>query len=85
MNMWSVERLKLMAAVAVSISFMNLAADIALHSMHARIDWYYGVGYFLAMLGVFRVMFPAIGIPLRYTELPSSRSRDKSNLMPPSG
>ncbi len=73
--MWSIERLKLFAAVAVCISLMNIVADVALAGMHAGIDWYYGVAYFLAMLGVFRVMFPGIGIPERYTELPPRQPR----------
>jgi hypothetical protein len=68
--MWSIERLKLLAVVAVSVSVMNVLADVALAGMHAGIDWYYGVAYFLAMLGVFRVMFPGLGIPRHYTEFP---------------
>jgi hypothetical protein len=68
--MWSIERLKLFGVVLVSISVMNVLADVSLAAMHASIGWYYGVAYFLTMLGVFRVMFPGLGIPRRYTEFP---------------
>ncbi|HEY2535811.1 MAG TPA: hypothetical protein VGI24_02395 [Solirubrobacteraceae bacterium] len=78
--MWSIERLKLFAVVAVSVSVMNILADVSLAAMHAAIGWYYGVAYFLAMLGVFRVMFPGLGIPRRYTEFPPppGQTRDVS-------
>jgi hypothetical protein len=68
--MWSIERLKLFGAMLVCISVMNVLADVSLAAMHAAIDWYYGVAYFLTMLGVLRVMFPGLGIPRRYTEFP---------------
>lgn len=68
--MWSIERLKLLGVVLASISVMNVLADISLAAMHAAIGWYYGVAYFLTILGVFRVMFPGLGIPQRYTEFP---------------
>jgi hypothetical protein len=68
--MWSFERLKLFAAMLICVSVMNVLADVALAYMHAEMGWYYGVAYFLAMLCVFRVMFPGIGIPRRYNEIP---------------
>jgi hypothetical protein len=81
--MWSVERLKLFAVVAVCVSLMNVAADVALAGMHAGIGWYYGVAYFLTMLGVFRVMFPSIGIPQRYTEFPPHTPGQTPDVNPP--
>ena len=68
--MWSIERLKLFAATLVCVSVMNVLADVVLAFLRAGMDWYYGIAYFLAMLCVFRVMFPGLGIPRRYTELP---------------
>jgi hypothetical protein len=68
--MWSIERLKLFGVMLVCVSVMNVLADVALAYLHAGMVWYYGVAYFLAMLCVFRVMFPGIGIPERYTEFP---------------
>ncbi len=78
--MWSIERLKLFGVMIVCVSVMNVLADVSLAAMHAGIDWYYGVAYFLAMLCVFRVMFPGLGIPRRYTEFPPppGQTRDVS-------
>ncbi len=77
------ERLKLFAVVAACVSVMNVLADVSLAAMHAGIGWYYGVAYFLAMLCVFRVMFPGLGIPERYTELPPRPQKRASNVSPP--
>lgn len=82
--MWSIERLKLFAAVLVCISVMNVVADLSLAVMHAGIDWYYGVAYLLGMLGVFRVMFPGLGMPARYTEFPPKPPQQTSDVSPPS-
>lgn len=81
--MWSVERLKLFVVVMIGVSLMNVLADVSLAAMHASIDWYYGVAYFLAMLGVFRVMFPGLGIPRRYTEMPPRSPIRTSRINPP--
>jgi hypothetical protein len=81
--MWSIERLKLLAAVAVCIGLMNILADISLAAMHAGIDWYYGVGYFLAVLGVVKVMLPGLGIPARYSELPPKPPGKSADVSPP--
>jgi hypothetical protein len=84
MKMWSIERLKLLAAVAICIGVMNVLADVSLAAMHAGIDWYYGVAYFLGMLGVVRVMFPGLGIPARYSEFPPKSPGKTSDVSPPS-
>lgn len=76
--MWSVERLKLFVVVMIAVSLMNVLADVSLATMHAGIGWYYGVGYFFAMLGVFRVMLPGLGIPRRYTEIPPPEQKSAS-------
>lgn len=81
--MWSIERLKLLAVVAVCIGVMNVLADVSLAAMHAGINWYYGVGYFLAMLGVIRVMLPGLGIPARYTDFPPKPPQQASHVKPP--
>lgn len=81
--MWSIERLKLFGVMLVCVSVMNVLADIALAGMHAGIDWYYGVAYFLTMLCVFRVMFPGLGIPERYTEFPPRSQKPTSDVSPP--
>jgi hypothetical protein len=76
--MWSVERLKLFVVVMIAVSLMNVLADVSLAAMHAGINWYYGVAYFLTMLGVFRVMLPGLGIPRRYTEIPPPEQKSAS-------
>jgi len=81
--MWSIERLKLFAAILVCVSVMNVLADVVLAYLHAGMGWYYGVAYFLAMLCVFRVMFPGVGIPRRYTEIPPRSPEQKSGVNPP--
>jgi hypothetical protein len=81
--MWSIERLKLFAMMAILVSVMNVLADVALAVMHAGMGWYYGVAYFLAMLCVFRVMFPGLGIPRRYTEFPPRSEKPTSHPNPP--
>ncbi len=77
--MWSVERLKLFCAVLVGISIPACAAGVLLAVVQAGSGWYVGVCTLLAGLGTFRVMFPGIGIPERYTELPSARSRNRTS------
>lgn len=81
--MWSIERLKLFAAMLVCVCVMNVLADVVLAYLHAGMGWYYGVAYFLAMLCVFRVMFPGVGIPRRYTEIPSQSPERKSGVNRP--
>jgi len=77
--MWSIERVKLFGAVLAGISIPACASGVALALVHAGPGWYYGVCIFLSTLGTFRVMFPGIGIPERYTELPASRSRNRTS------
>jgi hypothetical protein len=77
--MWSIERLKLFAAMLVCVSVMNVLADVILAYLHAGMGWYYGVAYCLAMLCVFRVML----IPRRYTEMPPRSPTRTSRINPP--
>jgi hypothetical protein len=77
--MWSIERLKLFAAMLACVSVMNVLADVVLAYLHAGMGWYYGVAYFLAMLCVFRVM----SIPRRCTEMPPRSPIRTSRVNPP--
>lgn len=81
--MWSIERLKLLIAVLVGISIPACAAGVFLARVHAGPGWYDAVGIFLAGLGVFRVMFPNVGIPVRYTEFPPRAPARTPDVRPP--
>lgn len=82
-EVWSVERLKLFAVVLGGISIPACAAGVLLARLHASSGWYYGVCLLLASLAFFRVMFPNIGIPVRYTELPPRSQGKAPRINPP--
>ena len=60
---------------------LTVAADGLLASVGAAYGWYYGVGICVTGLVTYRILIPAIGVPVRPRwTIPGGRDKSESHL-----